>query len=195
MIFTPSMFDHIVILCRMIFLPSIKGSGAMTTDSTGSATPPHVDEEDGDMERGREEDEMSELSEESGKDWKPDMTGKLAWLHRCTLFGKKQDFKTTFLEPWAEERIPEDCWRQFCQRAVLFLRISTGSHCGRFQNLILLYFILSSDCQGIVISEMNPLYFQVLFNLLSEPEKRRKLDSVNTLEDVVSMHFYAQAPN
>ena len=62
------------------------GSGAMTTDSTGSATPPHVDEEDGDLlaegGRGREEDEMSELSEESGKDWKPDMTGKLAWLHR-----------------------------------------------------------------------------------------------------------------
>ena len=67
----------------------------MTTDSTGSATPPHVDEEDGDIERGREEEEMSELSEESGKDWKPDMTGKLAWLHRCTLLEikKKQDFK------------------------------------------------------------------------------------------------------
>ena len=62
----------------------------MTTDSTGSATPPHVDEEDGDIERGREEEEMSELSEESGKDWKPDMTGKLAWLHRCTLFGNSQ---------------------------------------------------------------------------------------------------------
>ena len=65
------------------------GSGAMTTDSTGSATPPHVDEEDGDLlaegGRGRDEDEMSELSEESGKDWKPDMTGKLAWLHRCTF--------------------------------------------------------------------------------------------------------------
>ena len=29
------------------------------------------------------------------------------------------------------------------------------------------------------------LWFQVLFNLLSEPEKRRKLESVNTLEDVV----------
>ena len=61
----------------------------MTTDSTGSATPPHVDEEDGDMltgdRGGREEEEMSELSEESGKDWKPDMTGKLAWLHRCAL--------------------------------------------------------------------------------------------------------------
>ena len=96
MIFTPSMFDHIVILCRMIFLPSIKGSGAMTTDSTGSATPPHVDEEDGDMERGREEDEMSELSEESGKDWKPDMTGKLAWLHRCTLFGKSKTSRQHF---------------------------------------------------------------------------------------------------
>ena len=62
----------------------------MTTDSTGSATPPHVDEEDGDMERGREEEEMSELSEESGKDWKPDMTGKLAWLHRCILLGNSQ---------------------------------------------------------------------------------------------------------
>ena len=190
MIFTPSMFDHIVILCRMIFLPSIKGSGAMTTDSTGSATPPHVDEEDGDMERGREEDEMSELSEESGKDWKPDMTGKLAWLHRCTLFGKKQDFKTTFLEPWAEERIPEDCWRQFCQRAVLFLRISTGSHCGRF-----VVFTLDNNGFHFFQQQSRYLYFQVLFNLLSEPEKRRKLDSVNTLEDVVSMHFYAQAPN
>ena len=35
--------------------------------------------------RGRADEEMSELSEESGKDWKPDMTGKLAWLHRCAL--------------------------------------------------------------------------------------------------------------
>ena len=107
----------------------------MTTDSTGSATPPHVDEEDGDIERGREEEEMSELSEESGKDWKPDMTGKLAWLHRCTYLEihKNQDINSKFLELWAEERIPEDCWRQFCQKAVLFLQISTGSHCGRFE--------------------------------------------------------------
>ena len=104
--------------------PSIIGSGAMTTDSTGSATPPHVDEEDGDTERGREEDEMSELSEESGKDWKPDMTGKLAWLHRWTF--TKSKTSTQFPEPWEEERIPEDCWRQFCQRAVLFLRILNG---------------------------------------------------------------------
>ena len=75
-----------------MFSPCIIGSGAMTTDSTGSATPPHVDEEEGDLltgERGgREEDEMSELSEESGKDWKPDMTGKLAWLHRYIHIGK-----------------------------------------------------------------------------------------------------------
>ena len=35
--------------------------------------------------RGRADEEMSELSEESGKDWKPDMTGKLAWLHRCAF--------------------------------------------------------------------------------------------------------------
>ena len=56
-------------------------------------------------------------------------------------------------------------------------------------------FIFSSDSQGTCISKMKRLYFQVLFNLLSEPEKRRKLDSVNTLEDVVSLPFYAEAPN
>ena len=73
---------QIVIVCSKP-IDVVIGSGAMTTDSTGSATPPHVDEEGEMLPRaGREEEEMSELSEESGKDWKPDMTGKLAWLHR-----------------------------------------------------------------------------------------------------------------
>ena len=74
--------NQFVIVCSKP-IDVVIGSGAMTTDSTGSATPPHVDEEGEMLPRaGREEEEMSELSEESGKDWKPDMTGKLAWLHR-----------------------------------------------------------------------------------------------------------------
>ena len=64
------------------------------SDDAGSATPPREEEggeeeEDEEEREGgegseEEEDRLSLLSEESGKDWKPDMSGKLAWLHRCT---------------------------------------------------------------------------------------------------------------
>ena len=54
---------------------------------TGSATPPHDDPEQLEEEQEtsfppREDDDLSSMSEESGKDWKPEMSGKLAWLHR-----------------------------------------------------------------------------------------------------------------
>jgi len=122
----------------------LSGSGAMTTDSTGSATPPHMDEE-GELlagGRGRADEEMSELSEESGKDWKPDMTGKLAWLHRA--MGRGED-----------------------PRRLLEAVLPKGS-------------FVPPDIDRITL-------WKVLFNLLSEPEKRRKLENVNTLEDVVGL--------
>ena len=79
----------------------------MDSGLSGSATPPHEDgagptdssspalgeELSEEEERRRDEEELSELgrrdeeelsdmSEESGKDWKPEMSGKLSWLHR-----------------------------------------------------------------------------------------------------------------
>ena len=77
----------------------------MDSGLSGSATPPHEDgagpadgsspalelseeeerrrDEEELSELGRrEEEELSDMSEESGKDWKPEMSGKLSWLHR-----------------------------------------------------------------------------------------------------------------
>lgn len=127
--------------------PGSVDSGLSGSATYESATPP-PDDLDGRAQPSypsisptREED-MSELSEESGKDWKPDMSGKLAWLHRAMARGE---------EP----------------RELLGNMLPQGS-------------VVPEDIDRMTL-------WKVLFNLLSEPERREKLESVNTLEDVVGL--------
>lgn len=126
------------------------GPGSVDSGLSGSATPPHEDEDlpppavyDRDTSSpANEEEDMSDLSEESGKDWKPDMSGKLAWLHRAMARGE---------EP----------------RRLLSKVLPSGS-------------VVPPDIDRMTL-------WKVLFNLLSEPERREKLDTVNTVEDVVRL--------
>ena len=122
-----------------------------------SATPPHDSntppvlphteplpgEEQGEEDR-RDDDlsSLSGLSDMSGQEWKPDMTGKLAWLHRAMARGE---------DP----------------RAILDDMLPPGSEIP----------------EGIDTMTL----WKVLFNLLSEPPKRSKLPTVNTLEDCVEL--------
>jgi len=86
---------------------------------------------------------LSGLSDMSGQEWKPNnMTGKLAWLHRCMARGE---------DP----------------RLILLDLLPGGS--------------------SIPIEMDTMTLWKVLFNLLSEPPRREKLEGVNTLEDCVRL--------
>jgi len=116
-------------------------------DSTTPPVLPHTETlPGGDQgEEDRRDDDLSSLSglsDMSGQEWKPDMTGKLAWLHRAMARGEDpRGILDDMLPPGSE--IPE----------------------------------------GIDTMTL----WKVLFNLLSEPPRRSKLPSVNTLEDCVEL--------
>jgi len=116
-------------------------------DSTTPPVLPHTEplpgEDQGEEDR-RDDDlsSLSGLSDMSGQEWKPDMTGKLAWLHRAMARGE---------DP----------------RAILDDMLPPGSEIP----------------EGIDTMTL----WKVLFNLLSEPPKRSKLPTVNTLEDCVEL--------
>jgi len=93
----------------------------------------------------QERDDLSSLSgfsDMSGHEWKPNMTGKLAWLHRCMARGE---------DP----------------RLILLDLLPPNSN--------------------IPIEMDNVTLWKVLFNLLSEPPRREKLEGVNTLGDCVEL--------
>jgi len=105
---------------------------------TNTQDMPEIDGED------RDDDlfSLSGLSDMSGQEWKPDMSGKLAWLHRAMARGEDpRGILVDMLPPGSE--IPE----------------------------------------GIDTMTL----WKVLFNLLSEPPRRSKLSTVNTLEDCVEL--------
>jgi len=121
-----------------------------------SATPPHdsvtppvlppteetLPREDEENRRDDDLSSLSGLSDMSGQEWKPNMTGKLAWLHRAMARGENpRGILEDMLPPGSE--IPE----------------------------------------GIDTMTL----WKVLFNLLSEPPRRSKLSTVNTLEDCVEL--------
>jgi len=85
---------------------------------------------------------LSGLSDMSGQEWKPDMSGKLAWLHRAMARGE---------DP----------------RGILIDMLPGGSEIP----------------EGIDAMTL----WKILFNLLSEPPRRPKLGTVNTLEDCVEL--------
>jgi len=85
---------------------------------------------------------LSGLSDMSGQEWKPDMTGKLAWLHKAMARGEDPRGILIDMLP-GDSEIPE----------------------------------------GIDTMTL----WKVLFNLLSEPPRRSKLTTVNTIEDTVEL--------
>jgi len=124
------------------------GLSDSATPPHDSATPPVLQNNTQDMPEieGEDRDDdlssLSGLSDMSGQEWKPDMSGKLAWLHRAMARGEDpRGILVDMLPPGSE--IPE----------------------------------------GIDTMTL----WKVLFNLLSEPPRRSKLPTVNTLEDCVEL--------
>eukprot|EP00092_Neocalanus_flemingeri_P035988 GFUD01039186.1.p1 GENE.GFUD01039186.1~~GFUD01039186.1.p1 ORF type:complete len:660 (-),score=191.77 GFUD01039186.1:211-2190(-) len=123
------------------------GLSDSATPPHDSATPPVLPPSTQDMPEveGVDRDDLSSLSglsDMSGQEWKPDMSGKLAWLHRAMARGE---------DP----------------RGILIDMLPGGSEIP----------------EGIDTMTL----WKVLFNLLSEPPKRSKLSTVNTLEDCVDL--------
>jgi len=112
--------------------------------TTPPVLPPETTENMPEVE-GEDRDDLSSLSglsDMSGQDWKPDMSSKLAWVHRAMARGE---------DP----------------RGILIDMLPGGSEIP----------------EGIDTMTL----WKVLFNLLSEPPRRSKLSTVNTLEDCVEL--------